>query len=221
MANNERKDINQIFSEIDKASVKELINIYRRHSEKYKVGSKEIDNIIHIAVDRKDVDRLRSLLKDFVFFAPCIRELNNLTTEYFTALIDKLSQFSDIVMTSFNIDERIAIELLAEINFSIHVFDKENDIIVGGIQKLSQMNLEQGEYTKPALTWMAVGEKLDSVLVILKDIVEDGILCQDLFEQLHEIIMKILNERSEVHEILNEFEKSIMRFKQREFYKMQ
>jgi hypothetical protein len=217
----EREKILDIFSYIDKADVKNLIDMYNEYSKRYQVRSREIDRIIHVAVNKRDIERLRALMKDFIFFAPCINELNELSTKYFITLIRKLSDFSNAVDSSLNLDKKIMQELLIEVSLSKEIPDKKDIFIANEIDKLTGINFEEGEYNSPNMSWLTFKKSLDRVLRLLEDIVEDGIICRDLLEHLEESLMKLANDSPETCYMLSSLRRALERFKQREFYKTQ
>jgi hypothetical protein len=158
-------------------------------------------------------------MKDFAFFAPCIKELNELSTEYFITLIRKLSDFSNAVDSTLNLDKKIMQDLLIEVSLSKQIPDKEDRFIADEIDKLTNINFEEGEYTSPSISWLALKESLDRVLKLLEDIVENGIICRDLIEHLEESLMKVVSDSPESCYMLSSLRRALERFKQREFYK--
>jgi len=210
----------QLFRQIEETDdVKELIQMYEDISGQYRIRSFQIDNIIKTPIPEDQVPMFKSYLKDFVFFAPCIRRLRESEEEFIKTLLKKLRSFSETVEEKKTVNRDMIYMMMSYISFVKNLPEKE-DVVINDKINLIQKELDftAVPYNEPSLLWNAMNGDFIEIIDSLEAFVDRGITCDMLFQRLEEVFRMISEEDPASIDSIPQMKEGIRRFLERQFY---
>lgn len=213
----ETKNLFRIIEETE--DVKKLIKLYKDVSEQYGVRSVQLDDIIKTPIPEDHIRMFKSYLKDFVFFAPCIRRLRESEEIYIKNLLEKLRKFSASVEEKKTVNRDIIHLIMSYISFVKNLPEKE-DGVINEKNKAIQRELDFSviPYNEPSLLWNAMNGDFIDIIDSLEMFIDRGITCDILFQRLEEIFRMISEEDPVSIDSIPLMKEGIRRFLERQMY---
>jgi hypothetical protein len=210
----------ELFRNIEETDdVRELINLYEDISEKYKVRSLQIDNLIKTPIPEDQVSMLKSYLKDFIFFAPCIRRLRKSEKNFIKNLLEKLKTFSASVEEKKSINRDLVHVMISYIAFVKNLPEKEENLINEKIKSIQrELDFSLLPSNEPSLLWNAMNGDFIEITESLEELIDSGITCDMLFQKLEEVFRMISDEDPKSIDFIPQMKEGLRRFAERQFY---